>query len=328
MKTHRPIVVAAMAALAVVFLLATAGQAQDDPPPTPRLLGPEREADGGDRTISHQPIIAPVGGEETPAEPAPPMPRFGTSLVRMPVRLVTTPEGTSARLLEDPPVHVPEILPLLPSPLRQAMEDTEADDPLFIVSGRVTVFRGQCYLLPTRALLVEQPAQAAPARIEGDAGGDEVQAGDGDEASEADVSDDDGQVEADDIMSRLLDKARVRPVVPTRTDEGTEPASPHSKQAPSASAIDTEATGGIVVNRFVYVLQEPRTGWYQARFRSDNTLRKEPIRLLPNRLLQRVAPAPEALRVGAYQVSGDVLVYRGRRYLLLRKAIAKRDLNL
>jgi hypothetical protein len=325
MKPHRPIVVAAMAALAVLLPLSAAGYAQDDAPPRARLLRPEREGDG-DETISHQPIIAPVGGDEAPTKPRPRMPRFGTSLVEMPLRLTTTPEGTSAKLLEDPPAYVPETLPLLPSPLRQAMEDTEADDPLFVVSGRVTVFRGECYLLPTRALLVEQPAQAAPAQSEQQEGVEDVETDEAQEASEPDGPG--GDVEADDIMSRLLDKAQIRPVVPTRADEGAEPKNRPREVAPSAAAIEAEATGGIVVNRFVYVVGEPGTGWYQARFRSDNTLRKEPIRLLPNRLLEKVAPHPGELRIRAFQVSGDVLVYRGRRYLLLRKAIAKRDLNL
>jgi hypothetical protein len=75
-----------------------------------------------------------------------------------------------------------------------------------------------------------------------------------------------------------------------------------------------------VVDRLAHVQPAGADGWPLAVFVSDNTLREAPMRLLPNRLLGRTP-------TGEHSLSGEVFIYRGRGYLLLRKAVRHFDMN-
>jgi hypothetical protein len=80
----------------------------------------------------------------------------------------------------------------------------------------------------------------------------------------------------------------------------------------------------VVVDRRIRVAPEPDTGWRQAVFVGDNTLREPPMRLLPCRLLEMA----EAAGSGQFwRVSGEVTRYKGRHYLLIRKLIRLRDMG-
>ena len=89
--------------------------------------------------------------------------------------------------------------------------------------------------------------------------------------------------------------------------------------------------GLLVVDRLVRVLPVGEGNWVEAVFEADNTGNEPPIRLLPNHMLPNVPAADNASAltrpIPRYTVSGEILQYRGRRYLLLRKCIIKRDMN-
>jgi hypothetical protein len=253
-------------------------------------------------------------------------------IASLPATLHVRDETARIGLLAEGPKYVPAELPLLPSPLREAMEDTQFEDKVFLVSGRVTVYGGKCYLLPTRAVLLDKsPDKWQDPETETETETDRApQAPPSDAGARGPKEASDGEpeaVEADDIMERLLQRGAARPIVPEirRRVKREDPQAEAKVVAASTADTDDE----IVVNRLVYVIPEGKSGWREARFLSDNTLGKRPIRLLPNRVLDSITSGSgPGGRVGAYMVSGDVLIYRGREYLFLRKAVARRDLRL
>ncbi len=79
----------------------------------------------------------------------------------------------------------------------------------------------------------------------------------------------------------------------------------------------------MVVNRLVTIVPSQEGEWMEARFVSDNTLREQPIRLLPCRMLEIAErlDAAKTRRVVKFRVSGWTTTYQGRQYMLLRKAM-------
>ncbi len=66
-------------------------------------------------------------------------------------------------------------------------------------------------------------------------------------------------------------------------------------------------------------------GWMEVRFKADNTLQEPPMRLLPCRMLEVAETLGRRSRT--LRISGQIMRYKGRRYLLLRKVLRQRDLN-
>ncbi len=309
------------------------GQEQEDSPaPRPRLLTPSVSGQKQLVSDTQEPIIPPKTRPGWNASPPAPKPPFGTTLAAMPVSLQVEQDVAKVQLLTEPPRFVPESLPLLPSPLRQAMEEARSGENIFLLSGQVTVYRGQCYLLPTRALLLDKtPEQlrdsdARPGHAT-DPGASQEEAPIGEDPGQAGPAGaDQTRADAEDIMARLLEKGTARPVV---ASEASEPAQEKSSQGRAIMDTTTDTRDQIIVNRLAYVVPEGRSGWRQVRFLSDNTLQKKPLRVLPNRVLDSIVSNRGALaQTQAYLISGDVMSYRGRRYLFLRKAVPKRDLGL
>ncbi len=62
---------------------------------------------------------------------------------------------------------------------------------------------------------------------------------------------------------------------------------------------------------------------------SDNHGEEPPLRVLPSMALQQAERIDDTrpLESVRFKISGDITEYKGKRYLLLRKAIERRDMD-
>ena len=87
----------------------------------------------------------------------------------------------------------------------------------------------------------------------------------------------------------------------------------------------------MVIDRLVTFLPVGHGNWVEAVFEADNNGQEPPLRVLPSVFLPGPPDGadPDSM-VGTtqrYWVSGEITEYRGRRYLLLRKALVRRDMG-
>jgi len=86
----------------------------------------------------------------------------------------------------------------------------------------------------------------------------------------------------------------------------------------------------MAVDRLVRVVKAADGNWWEVRFESDNTGREPPMRLLP---CKRLAAAQQALqsarrnRIVQFRITGVITLYKGRRYLLLRKLLPEHQMD-
>lgn len=142
----------------------------------------------------------------------------------------------------------------------------------------------------------------------------------------------DPQAEADDLVRQLLTRPQTRILNPAPTT--TQPTSaPASQPAVAPSEVMRPIPlppGAIIADRVGRLVPEEGTNWWTFHFESEqNVLREGPIRILPNRLLERMETiSREGQRAGVrFRISGEVTQYRGERYLLLRKFIVEHNLG-
>jgi len=85
----------------------------------------------------------------------------------------------------------------------------------------------------------------------------------------------------------------------------------------------------VVIDRVARLVKDPASQWWTARFQSDNTLREPPIRVLPNSILTKALYLNRQMGQSSLKlrISGDITQYKGRRYLLMRKMLAQRNLE-
>ncbi|MDY6914050.1 MAG: hypothetical protein SVT52_06305 [Planctomycetota bacterium] len=210
----------------------------------------------------------------------------------------------------------------LPNALLEAMERLSRQKPksVFRVSGETTVYEQQCYILLTKVTVIGPSAvRAEPAKATTGAAATRPEKPEKKTAS------------PEDIMQQLLADRPGQPVaVPaTPSQSGVLPV---PSVAPKSSAADLPpGRGTLVVDRLVRVVPTGVGRWLQVRFESDNTLREPPLRILPNGMLTEareiVAEAVEDRVTVRLRVSGEVALYKGRRYVLLRKIFRERDLG-
>jgi len=141
----------------------------------------------------------------------------------------------------------------------------------------------------------------------------------------ADVRD---EATADEVIRELLRDRPKIPVLPS-TATTTAPASRPTIVAPKSVLRPLPMPpGAMIVNRLGRLVKAPGEAWWAFHFESEkNVLYEAPIRILPNRLLEEM----EDLSAGGtkpgvrFRISGEVTEYRGRRYLLLRRMLLKRE---
>lgn len=202
---------------------------------------------------------------------------------------------------------------LLPCQLLEEVETIQAARPeaQFRLSGRVCVYRGEYYLMLNRALLAVEPTNDAatmPAP-----------------AATSAPSTMPASASAEDILHKLLSRPVGRPVVPV-----IQPM--QNPQGPSvAPALDqplSHGPGRMVVDRLVRLTGPDENGWFMVAFEADNTQREPPLRVLPNTQLEQLEKLRKAHRTGnVFHISGEIVTYRGRQYILLFSVMRDRDLD-
>jgi hypothetical protein len=140
----------------------------------------------------------------------------------------------------------------------------------------------------------------------------------------ADVTD---EATADAVIRALLEARVKRPLLPRAVS--TAPSSQPATVAPKSIIRPLPMPpGAMIVDRVGRLVREEGGGWWALHFESEKkVLYEAPIRLLPNRLLEEMEQAQaKGAKAGVkFIVSGEVTEYRGRRYLLIRKMLIKRN---
>ncbi len=134
---------------------------------------------------------------------------------------------------------------------------------------------------------------------------------------------------SDDILRALRRDRLGKPIVPVVRPKTGPPNEPSVAPVPKGKVL-SPGRGWAVVDRLVTVMPAGRGQWMQVRFESDNTLREPPMRLLPCGMLRKaelLAAAAEKGKTVRLRISGVITFYRGKRFLLLRKALLERDLG-
>jgi len=302
----------ATGALLALFVLGAAAPADADEP-------------GDDENVSRlledrppPPVIRPEGSRR-PIVP-PKLPPDGSMVIGRRCRI--EPLGDTAWKVirfEDEP-NVPSLKPriALPCELLEEMERQLAASPgvAFRVSGENAVYQNRVFFL-LRKVNVERPVPSAPPH-------------EPEPSASSQPTTDEAGLSSRSIAARLLEQAKDRPVF---SDANAVEA---DLNAPSVAPVPTETSipvvsGDLVVDRVVRILYEDAPGgWLTARFEGDNNLQEPPVRLLPCRLLEvpeQMAHLPRRYKGVKYRISGELLRYKGRRYLLLRKRIREHEMG-
>ncbi len=208
-------------------------------------------------------------------------------------------------------------------PMVRTLRGSDDDALRFEVSGELTVFNGENYLLPSVAMR-STDVTIAPARTPEESGDKPSE----DEADDGGISPD---ASPEDVLTWLKDQRPSREAVRSAsTDEGngtvTESGSAGASGGNDAGAARTLIPDGspLMERPGRVILREP---WWTFVFESDHPEHPElPMKLLPCRSLGQMV---EATRPGSsglvFIVSGQVTVFENENYLLPR--IARRRID-
>jgi len=327
---------------------------------------PSRPADGPNRTL---PTVEPAytSSARVPDEMLDPRPRrvivlpsepgeggseprlSSGALARLTPEQQRLPEGyvlaarrASARrtgkwllLTIEPQAGAPDAPPLrvLPNKLLAIMEavlDAASTPPVFVVTGRVTEFQGENYILLENVAEVPRSETGQPT---------DPQSAGGAPAAEAEVSastSTEGEPRAEDIVRQLMQTRPLRSVVLPELRSGATATAP---AAPGTAAAGAGETGGevgevalwpeetMLADRAARVIAG-EGGWMLLFEDRGAEARPKPIRLLPNRLLETaIALTGDGAAGVVLLISGEVTEYRRTNYLLLRKVLVRPDLG-
>jgi hypothetical protein len=222
--------------------------------------------------------------------------------------------------------------------IEAVLAETESA-PEFLLTGRVTEFQGANYLLiehvaelspPSDRLTgaAPKPTTAAPSRTDS-------------KESEAPEPTSAREPTAEEIIQQLMKSNPVRAIVLPQTQ--AEKQDPSQVQAPTgdgsvAGQDEPESSSGkkslrwaeesLLIDRLGRILAGSDNQWSLAFEDRGRRVNQSPIRLLPNRLLETTIALSGGGRQGmVFLVSGEVTVYKGDNYLLLRKVLLRRDLG-
>lgn len=305
--------------------LCRAAQAQELPAPAeeevsaPRLLG--------------QPALVPV----TPSrdyKPAParlPLPVDGSMTVDRRCRAERDATGwVLLKFLEQPSREFEPPRWALPCELLEAVERAIDDkaETIFRITGENMVYRNQGFLLLTKvtvevaeSVLPKPPPPAPVVPRPAPATKPAPRLPSAPASRPAGAS-------AEDVFQALLRDKPVRPLAPpTRPADPVEPApsiAPRGERPAERTLLADQRR--LIMDRLVRLLPAGVGKWKEARFEGDNTLVEPPLRLIPCGLLERVEAKTSGGRA-KFTASGLVTRYKGRQYLLLRKAVPAHDLG-
>ncbi|HNX27667.1 MAG TPA: hypothetical protein PKK48_09705 [Phycisphaerae bacterium] len=234
---------------------------------------------------------------------------------------------------------------LLPCRILQSVEEQLAvkPDTLFDIYGQAMLYDGMTYLLLRRVTIEDGNSQ----RIE-DASVKNVQDEEPDllrptgkslqqttvasvnTATTVEKSSSAAEAisKTDDLLAGMMSETEGRAIrttnAPSRSAEENK-----TSVAPAGQMPLTQGRENLVIDRLARVVKSKHSDWYEVHFISDNTLREPPYLVLPNSRLT------ESLRLNSYlgyhdrklRISGEVIFYKGRRYILLTKVFPERDMR-
>ena len=207
----------------------------------------------------------------------------------------------------------------LPNETLEAIETCHAKNPklMFRISGEMTVYGDNSFILIRRVAIVEPEAKAAAVRTQPESS---TQPSPATQPTTHPTT----APSSADLMKALLSEKNPTPVILPRRNKKID-ASRVASVAPGARGDVIEpATARLVVDRLVTVQQTGQARWRQATFEADNTLREPPVLLLPCRLLAFAEVQPPNTRL---RVTGEITNYKHKRYMLLRKVFVERKMN-
>lgn len=300
------------------------------------------------------PIILP----SEPREPGSDQTSVSTgAIAKLPADMHRLPEGyviaaRQARITRDkdwylahlaPTPRLPDAPPLriLPNRRLTTIEGVlaEARAPLmFVVTGHVTEFQGVNYILIENLAEVSatRPAHGAGTKgpVSGSRGEDIGSASRpaGPEAA-ASAPANAAPLSPEQVIRQLMQDRPRKAVVlpdeppvsaattrkaPTNADSGESGATKDGPEWPEETLL-ADRNGRVVAgqNWWTFVFEDP-----------GQAPQSKPVRVLPNRLLERAVALSEGGEKGiVFNISGVVTVHRGQNYLLLRRLVVRRDLG-
>ena len=219
----------------------------------------------------------------------------------------------------------------LPNETLEAIETIQAKNPKlrFRVSGEMTVYRDNSFILIRRVAVIEPEGEATAE--EGSTGGNTAAAPATQPKGGTKASPDTRSAtqpttapSSADLMKTLLSEKNPTPVILPRRKKKVEATRVKSVAPGAKGDVIEPATARLVVDRLMTIQQTGQANWCQATFEADNTLREPPVILLPCTLLAFAEVQPPSLRL---RVTGEIMNYKGKRYMLLRKVVVEREMN-
>lgn len=230
-------------------------------------------------------------------------------------RLIRDEDDDRWYLMEflDPlPAGFPTQMRVLPGRELEMLEAMVGQDAQlgFRVTGQTTSYRGKAYVLPLSvAKDLPPPTPLKPEVVEQPTTSEATEPGP--TSAEAPLDD------TERIRESLTKNRPLRPEVPLPSVPPPPPVVSPGVPPPVAAP-----PGDILIDRTVRIVRRGEGQWSEARFEADNTLQEQPMPLLPCHLLERA----EGME-GKVRITGVIRRYKGREYLLLRKAFAERDMG-
>lgn len=227
--------------------------------------------------------------------------------------------NSEAGLPDSPPLRIlpNERLGMLQAILKETFADQA---PEFMFTGRVTEFQGANYILLENLVeLLPHPKSNAQS------GGPQAVDGVGDGASATTRPTEAREPTAEEVVQQLMQSAPRAVRMPERRADVTVSV----PTGPDGRADDgprwPEET--MLIDQVGRVL--PADSGYQFVFEDrGSAATSRPIRVLPSRLLESALAASGAGTRGVvFIVTGEITVYQGNNYLLLRKVLQRRDLG-
>ena len=270
--------------------------------------------------------IRPANASQEGRRPSPPdlLPE-GTNVVSQTGRLVRQDHWWA--LAFEPGDEQPATK-LLPNTSLEVMVRTFVNSPSsvkFTVSGEMTVFEDENYLLVRHARRSTSPPRQTAARpadgveqetVERDKTPGDEQA----DPSEAEAQLASADASAEDVVSLLRQRRQAEQRLPA---EPAPPVDPPSQGAAATRTLTPEGTP--LVNRPGRLIRQGE--WWTFAFESDHPDHPEPpMKLLPNKSAELMALAAGCERNGlVFLVSGEVTVFQSENYLLPRVAMRRID---
>ena len=320
------------AAMLVAWLgcLAMSERPFDDALETDAAVGSATRSDAMDLTDFDPLEARPAGvirsrNYKPPAKKGPALPPEGSKIVDRLCRVATDPSGwVLTRFPTEGDRKAIRPRWALPNETLEAIETLQAKNPkmMFRVSGEMTVYRNNSFILIRRVAIIDPPREQEPADLTRPQSS--IKEPPATQPATRPASQPATAPSSSDLMNKLLSEKNPTPVILPRRKKKV-PAAQVKSVAPGARGdVIDPATARLVVDRLMTIRKTRQAMWREATFEADNTLREPPVILLPCRLLEYAEGQPPTRRL---RITGEITKYKDKRYMLLRKVVIEREMN-